>query len=56
MTVIKAWFPSLTELAQQKLIQKYTSEQLRRLYLQILSAPDEMTVRTLLIPTDRENR
>jgi hypothetical protein len=55
MTIVKAWFPSLTELAQQKLTQKYTSEQLSRLHQQILSAPDEVAARTLLMSTDGEN-
>jgi hypothetical protein len=56
MTIIQVWFPSLGELAQQKLAQEYSTEQLLRLHEQILSASDEKMVRILLMSTDRESR
>ena len=50
-TVVKARFPALTELAQQKVVQINTPEVLNYLLEQIAAEPDEAVVRALLRPT-----
>ena len=50
-TVVKARFPALTELAQQKVAQINTPEVLNYLLEQIAAEPEEAVVRALLRPT-----
>ena len=51
VTIVKARFPALTELAQQKVAQINTPEVLNYLLEQIVAEPDEAVVRALLRPT-----
>ncbi|MFL5590617.1 MAG: hypothetical protein ACJ797_05690 [Ktedonobacteraceae bacterium] len=51
VTVVKARFPALTEMAQQKVTQINTQEVLNYLLEQIAAEPDEAVVRALLRPT-----
>ena len=51
VTIVKARFPALTELAQQKVAQINTPEVLNYLLEQIAAEPDEAVVRALLRPT-----
>ena len=51
VTMVKARFPDLTELAQQKVAQLNNSDGLNYLIAQISAQTDENGVRALLIPT-----
>jgi hypothetical protein len=51
VTIVKARFPALAELAQQKVAQINTPEVLNYLLEQIAAEPDEAVVRALLRPT-----
>jgi len=51
VTIVKARFPTLTELAQKKVAQINTPEVLNYLLEQIAAEPNEVGVRALLRPT-----
>jgi|SRR5207249_413788 len=51
VNIVKARFPALTEMAQQKVTQINTQEVLNYLLEQIAAEPDEAVVRALLRPT-----
>jgi hypothetical protein len=49
LVLVKAWFPSLEEQAQQKVAHMKSSRNLRHLFKHLVSATDEETARALLI-------
>lgn len=51
VNVVQLRFPALTELARQKVAQIDKPELLKKLHEQVILAPDEASMRVLLVPT-----